>query len=328
MQTMSPAALAPGTSLYFSRTGQTVSGPFLAYWLKHRAIGMPVGPYVQHGLHLTQWFEFARLELRYVPFDSATDADVFPVELGWEFARHVGYAERLDAFQPKPGGPDRFFPDTGHSIQNGFKQAYERPGIPEQMGPPISDEFMTGPTTYQFFRYEAFSWDTARGVQRVSLGTLDAGINGRLGMPQPRPEGALDVDSLDMMALSDMLTGERWIEIDLSDYELTAWVGDYEVLRSTVITGSPYSPTVTGQFSIYIKNRVQDLSGIGWDGNPYSEDGVPWVMYFWEDYAIHGTTWRSSYGYADSQGCVIPPNEVGAQLFAWASYGTRVWVHD
>ena len=69
------------------------------------------------------------------------------------------------------------------------------------------------------------------------------------------------------------------------------------------------------------------MSGTSWDGTPYHEDGVPWVMYFYQDYAIHGSTWRDSYGYADSQGCVIPPNEVVHFLYNWSDFGTQVWVH-
>jgi lipoprotein-anchoring transpeptidase ErfK/SrfK len=72
----------------------------------------------------------------------------------------------------------------------------------------------------------------------------------------------------------------------------------------------------------------QDMSGIGWDGNPYFEAGVPWAMYFFQDYAIHGSTWRTGYGVQDSQGCVIPPNDIAEMLYWWADYGTTVVVHE
>src|SRR5947209_3023523 len=73
-------SVGPTTQLYFPKTGQTASGAFLAYWLQHRDIGMPVGPYIQQGPHLTQWFEYARLELRWAPYNDATASDIFPVE--------------------------------------------------------------------------------------------------------------------------------------------------------------------------------------------------------------------------------------------------------
>lgn len=82
-----------------------------------------------------------------------------------------------------------------------------------------------------------------------------------------------------------------------------------------------------GSFSIYIKNRVQTLDGIGWNGQPYFEADVPWVMYFFEDYGIHGATWRTEFGYGDSQGCVVLPNDIAQQFWEFADYGTRVDVH-
>lgn len=320
--------VAPGATLYFAATGQTTSGPFLAYWLEHQEIGKPVSTQVQSGLYLTQWFEYARLELRDATPDQATSAHIRPVELGKVYAEHIGYTVLLGAFTPKAAGPERFFPDTGHAIQNGFRVFYEQPGMPERLGPPISDEFTIRGINYQFFQFGAFRWDTTQGTQLVQLGRLDAWLNGKLAAPQPLPAGAVIADSKQMIALADTLAGERWLEVDLSDHLVTAWVGDVPVLREKVVTGSPNSPTVTGTFHIYIMNRIQDLSGIGWDGSPYAEAGVPWVMYFYEDYGFHGTTWRTSFGYSDSQGCVVMPNDLARLLWEFADYGTRVWIHN
>jgi lipoprotein-anchoring transpeptidase ErfK/SrfK len=321
------ANILPGTTVYFPRTGQTAAGPFLAYWLEHPEVGMPISSHIRHGLHLTQWFEFARLELRGVPFEQAGAQNVFRVELGWVYANRVGYARKLDAFAPKPAGPDRFFPETGHSLQNGFRHMFEQWGMPERLGPPISDEFIINGVTYQYFQFGAFSWEPSQGVRLVPLGMLDAGLNGHLDAPQPMPPGAINADAIDALTLAGMLAGERWIEINLSTYTLTAWVGDWPVLTSTVVVGSRQAPTVVGTFAIYLKYESQNLSGISWTGARYYEPGVPWVMYFYQDYAIHGSTWRTTFGYPDGEGCVIPPNEVARQLFQFAGYGTRVWVH-
>jgi hypothetical protein len=321
------ANLVPGSTVYFPGTGQSAAGPFLAYWLQHPEIGQPVSAHMQHGLHLTQWFEFARLELRDAAFEQATAQNVVPVELGRVYANRVGYARQQDAFDASPGGPDRFFPESGHSLQNGFRNAYEQPGIPERLGLPISDEFIIDDMTYQYFQYGAFSWNSAQDVRLVPLGVLDAGLNGHLGDPQPMPAGAVSADALDPLALAGMLTGERWIEINLSTYDLTAWVGDWPVLKSQAVVGAPQAPTVVGTFFVYLKYELQDMSGISWTGASYAEDGVPWVTYFYQDYAIHGSTWRTSYGFQDGEGCVIPPNDVARMLYLFADYGTRVWVH-
>lgn len=117
--------------------------------------------------------------------------------------------------------------------------------------------------------------------------------------------------------------GRRWIEIDLSDQTLTAWQGDVAVLRTTVSTGKASTPTVTGDFRINLKYKSQHMTG-----DDYDLPGVPWVMYFFEDYAIHGAYWHANFGIPTSHGCVnmrIPEAEA---LYQWAAEGTEVVVKD
>jgi hypothetical protein len=356
------SSVSPYLPLYFEANGQTTSGPFLGFWLSNPHIGEPVSQIVMHDGDWTQWFEFARLELHDVPFDVATGADITETRIGGLFSDAVGYSAQLDAFVPNTSGAERFFPDTGHSLTTGFRVAYERPGVPEQLGPPISDEFSIGDTVYQFFQYGAFSWTSDGGVVRVAVGLLDAGLNGQVAAWQGQPDGAIDaalvrsvadassrddvglssafsiltgasdaaagLGEFNLMQIADYLPGERWIEIDLSDFTTTAWVGNVPVLRTIVVTGHVQSPTPTGDFSVWLMYESQDMDGIGWDGNPYAEAGVPWVAYFYQDYAIHGTTWRTEFGFQDSQGCVIPPNEAAEALWHFTDYGMRVTVHN
>jgi hypothetical protein len=320
-------AFNPLVDVYFPDTGQTTRGPFLAYWYANREIGSPVSPPVVQNGRWTQWFQFARLELVDLPLEQGTRHDLTPVPIGEAFAKGVGYADRLDAFQRRSDGPDRFFPETGHSIQQGFRVAYETSGMAEQLGLPISEEFSIGKTVYQFFLRGALSWQEGTAVQRVALGVLDAGLHGRLGSWQERPQEAVELGDAGILELSRLLLGERWIDINLRTGYLTAYVGNYPVLESYVDVGHPNSPTVKGTFSIYLKNRVQTLRGETWDGTPYLEPDVPYVMYFYQDYAIHPSSWRTSFGAATSPGCVIPPLEVATLLWDWADYGTIVYVH-
>jgi lipoprotein-anchoring transpeptidase ErfK/SrfK len=235
----------------------------------------------------------------------------------------------VPAFRPidAAGTNARYFYETRHSLANDFLRIYEQRGNEERLGAPISEEFRIGEVTYQFFEYGALAWDSAGGTRIVPLGRLDAALYG-FGSPADdyRP-GDVHYSSANMLLLSDAFPGERWIEIDLTEHELIAWVGDFELMRTKVVTGPAQSPTPTGTFSIYLKHEVQDLSGIGWNGQPFYAPGTPWVMYFYLDFAVHGSTWRDSYGYGAGQGCVIPPNEEAERLWKWADYGTKVWVH-
>ncbi len=116
--------------------------------------------------------------------------------------------------------------------------------------------------------------------------------------------------------------GVRWIDVDLTNQRVYAYEGDVMLNSFLASTGTWQTPTVTGQFKIWIKVRSQTMSGPG-----YSLPGVPYVMYFYKDYGIHGTYWHNNFGVPMSHGCVnlsIPDAE---WLYNWASVGTVVNVH-
>ena len=100
------------------------------------------------------------------------------------------------------------------------------------------------------------------------------------------------------------------------------------VLQSAIVTGASVSPTAQGEFHINWKLESQTMEGVGWDGTPYRQEDVPWVMYFYQDFAIHGAYWRNGFGYAASHGCVNLPVDVAQELWNWAPSGTRVVVHS
>jgi lipoprotein-anchoring transpeptidase ErfK/SrfK len=85
-------------------------------------------------------------------------------------------------------------------------------------------------------------------------------------------------------------------------------------------------PTVTGQFHTYMKYEYQDMSGYHLGYN-YDLADVPHVMYFFEDYAIHGAYWHNNFGTPMSHGCVNVNLPDAAWLYNWAPVGTLVNVH-
>lgn len=116
--------------------------------------------------------------------------------------------------------------------------------------------------------------------------------------------------------------GARWIDVDLTNQMVYAYEGDTIVNSFVVSTGTAMTPTVTGKFKIWIKLKSTDMSGPGY----YLPD-VPYTMYFYKGYGLHGTYWHSNFGTPMSHGCVnlsIPDAE---WLFYWASEGTVVNVH-
>ena len=115
----------------------------------------------------------------------------------------------------------------------------------------------------------------------------------------------------------------RWIEVDLSAQLTYAYEGDEIVNVFLVSTGTWQHPTVTGQFNIYVKYVYADMAGPGY----YLPD-VPYVMYFYDGYGLHGTYWHDNFGTPMSHGCInltIPDSE---WLFYWADIGTLVNIHE
>ncbi len=117
-------------------------------------------------------------------------------------------------------------------------------------------------------------------------------------------------------------TAGRWIDVNLRTQRLTAYQGDTPVFSALISGGLPRTPTVVGRFAIYTKLTSTRMSGPGYD-----LPGVPYTMYFYKGYAIHGTYWHNNFGQPMSHGCVNMRTQDAAWLFNWASIGTPVVTH-
>lgn len=106
---------------------------------------------------------------------------------------------------------------------------------------------------------------------------------------------------------------EKWIEVNVTSQQLIAWEGEKPVMSFTVSTGLPGTPTVLGQYHIYWKLTSTLMTGY----NYYLPD-VPYTMYFYGGYGLHGTYWHSNFGQPMSHGCVNLKTEEAKQLFEWA----------
>lgn len=116
--------------------------------------------------------------------------------------------------------------------------------------------------------------------------------------------------------------GTRWIDVDLTNQRLYAYEGETVVNSFIVSTGTWLTPTVTGEFKVYVKYRSSKMSGPGY----YLPD-VPYIMYFHGSYGLHGTYWHNNFGTPMSHGCVNLTIDDAGWLYNWASVGTVVNVH-
>lgn len=158
-------------------------------------------------------------------------------------------------------------------------------------------------------------------------------------IPSPEAEAAQE------RAVLGATTGNRWIEIDLSEQRLYAHEGDTIVYNFLISSGKPWTPTVTGDFRVWIKLRYTKMSGGSRAlGNYYYLPNVPYTQYYYRDYGLHGTYWHNNFGHQMSHGCVNLATPDAEKLFYWTgpvvpseknvvyaskdNPGTRVVVHD
>lgn len=145
-------------------------------------------------------------------------------------------------------------------------------------------------------------------------------------------------------------SGNKWIEVDLSEQKLRAWEGDKLFLETLVSTGLPWFPTPQGEFKIWIKLRATRMEG-GSGRYYYNLPNVPYVMFFegdnlprWRGYGLHGTYWHNDFGKVHSHGCVNLPTPIAKELYYWTTPvlpegkstvysseenpGTRIVIHE
>ncbi len=121
-------------------------------------------------------------------------------------------------------------------------------------------------------------------------------------------------------------SGNKRIEVDLTNQKVYAYEGDSKVYEFIVSTGK-WAPTPTGEFTIWAKVRSQKMEGgnKAW-GTYYYLPNVPYVMFFYNSdiakmrgFSFHGTYWHNNFGHPMSHGCVNMKIADAQILYDWAS---------
>src|SRR5690606_25395188 len=128
---------------------------------------------------------------------------------------------------------------------------------------------------------------------------------------------------------------EKWIDIDLTQQTLVAYVGDEPVYATLVSTGRILEEgnperdhrTPTGIFRVRAKHLTHTMDGDSAVDGPYSIDDVPYVQYFQGAYAIHTAFWHDRFGTPRSHGCVNLAPEDSKVIFAFTDPEPREGWH-
>ena len=118
-------------------------------------------------------------------------------------------------------------------------------------------------------------------------------------------------------------SGQKWIEVDLSDQHLFAWEGKNQTFTAVISTGKATTPTYPGIYTIQRKYSQDRMRGADYDIS-----GVPSVLYFDRGYAFHGAYWHNKFGTPVSHGCINLPVNNAQWLFDWTKIGTPVIIHQ
>jgi LysM repeat protein len=122
--------------------------------------------------------------------------------------------------------------------------------------------------------------------------------------------------------------GEKWIDVNLSTQTLLAYEGSQVVYTARVSTGVSWYPTPAGTFYIQRKYRYDDMTGGSLArGDYYYLPNVPYCMYYYAGYALHGTYWHNNFGTPMSHGCTNLSTPDAGWIFNWAPIGTKVVNH-
>ncbi len=129
-------------------------------------------------------------------------------------------------------------------------------------------------------------------------------------IPATAPE---PVENL-LLAHQPATPDEKWIEVNVTTQQITAWEGTTPVFSFIGSTGLPNTPTVLGKFNVYWKLESTLMAGPG-----YYLPEVPYTMYFYAGYALHGAYWHNNFGQPMSHGCVNLETGDAKKLFEWAT---------
>ncbi len=145
--------------------------------------------------------------------------------------------------------------------------------------------------------------------------------NNAVGIFQGRkvvpPKIDLAFDNLKPSVLgADTANGEKHIYVDLSKQTLFAFQGNTQIMKAFISSGK-WGKTPVGNFHIWEKLRSTRMAG-GEGQDAYDLPNVPYVMYFFHDFGLHGAYWHDNFGHTMSHGCVNMRLVDVRDLFSWA----------
>lgn len=111
-------------------------------------------------------------------------------------------------------------------------------------------------------------------------------------------------------------SGQKHIYVDLENQILYAYQGRVKIMQTPISSGK-WGITPVGDFNIWEKLPSTRMAG-GEGAAAYDLPNVPYVMYFYNDFGLHGAYWHNNFGHPMSHGCVNMRIVDARDLYNWA----------
>lgn len=122
-----------------------------------------------------------------------------------------------------------------------------------------------------------------------------------------------------------VFAAQKRIDVDLTSQKLYAYEENVLKYSFVVSTGKPWWPTPVGEFKPWEKLlSTEMIGGNRFDGTYYDLPNVPYVVYFYQGYALHGTYWHNNFGHPMSHGCINLRTPDMAILYPWIDMNTTI----
>lgn len=112
--------------------------------------------------------------------------------------------------------------------------------------------------------------------------------------------------------------GDKWIHINLGRQTVVAYEGDTPVYASLISSGKEGHDTPQGLYRMQRKYVTKTMRAIDPKEGLYHIEDIPYVMYYYGAYALHGAFWHDTFGNVRSHGCTNLPPADARWLFHWS----------
>jgi len=110
---------------------------------------------------------------------------------------------------------------------------------------------------------------------------------------------------------------ERWIDIDLGEQVVVAYIRDQPVFATLTSSGRAPNRTPRGNYPVWGRASAVTMKSQAYDDKPYYVNRVPWVVFFQAHNALHAAYWHDLFGTTKSHGCANLAPKDARYLFEW-----------